>query len=124
MFWLQVVPVVSVEIVNVSVANKVISSMYEHPDASWIATLYVPVDKLVNNWDDWDVAMLEVFPLGYINVYKYGEVPPAKDTKIEPSLLEHVEPWLEITTDATPNGVNNVTPVFKVQNAQSVTKKL
>ena len=36
--------------------------------------------------------MLEVFPLGYIKVYKYGEVPPAKDTKIEPSLLEHVEP--------------------------------
>ena len=38
LFWLQVVPVVLVDMVKVSVANNVTSSIYEQDDESWTAT--------------------------------------------------------------------------------------
>ena len=66
-----------------SVANRVISSKYEHPEASWTTTVYVPVDKLLNTCAVWELTILRVSPFGEINVNMYGEVPPATETVIE-----------------------------------------
>ena len=63
-----------------------------------------------------------MFPLGDIKVYVYGETPPATETVIEPSVLEHVEPWLDIVTESIPSGVSNVVPTTILQKAESVTE--
>ena len=55
--------------------------------------------------------------------YVYGDDPPLTETVIEPSLLEHVEPCVDILTEVIPFGDIRVVPTTMVHKAASVTWK-